>query len=199
VTDMFAPAADATPIPPDDQKKLLATWITSRDDLNAAEQENITKGLAWAKRRKPKPLSIATEEFSRNLHRVMFNKVWRWAGDYREVDLENIGVPRRQIASKNAELFHQFRYWIEHETLPVDELAVQFHHRLVLVHAFTNGNGRHSRFMADLLAESLGHEPFTWGRGDLGDDTGELRKTYIAALKKADKGDHADLIAFARS
>jgi len=199
VTEIFAPVTDATPIQPDDQKKLIPTWIQSRDDLNVAEEDNIASGLGWAKRRRPKPLVIATDAFSRNLHKVMFGKVWKWAGAYREVELENIGVPRWQIASRSAELFDQFRYWIEHSTFTPDEVAVRFHHQLVFVHAFTNGNGRHSRMMADLLAESLGREPFTWGRGDLGDDTGELRRTYIAALRKADNGDIGDLLAFARS
>lgn len=199
MTEIFEPVTDATPIQPDDQKKLIPTWIQSRDDLNVAEEDNIASGLAWAKRRKLKPLTIATDDFSRNLHKVMFGKVWKWAGAYREVELENIGVPRWQIASKSAELFDQFRYWIERETFSVDEVAVRFHHQLVFVHAFTNGNGRHSRMMADLLVESLGGSAFSWGSGNLGDDTGKLRKAYIATLKAADKGDLTDLLAFARS
>lgn len=104
-----------------------------------------------------------------------------------------------QIASKNAELFDQFQYWIEHKTFSPDEIAVRFHHQLVFVHAFPNGNGRHSRMMGDLLIEGLGEKPFTWGSGDLQDDTAELRKAYIATLKKADNGDISDLLAFARS
>lgn len=199
MTEIFAPVADVTPIQPDDQKKLIPTWIQSRDDLNVAEEDNITSGLAWARRRKPKPLTIATEAFSRNLHKMMFGKVWKWAGIYREVELEHIGVPRWQIASKSAELFDQFRYWIEHKTFAPDEIAVRFHHQLVFLHAFTNGNGRHSRMMGDLLVESFGGEPFTWGRGDLCDDTGELRKAYIVNLRKADNGDIGDLLKFARS
>lgn len=104
-----------------------------------------------------------------------------------------------QIASKNAELFDQFQYWIEHKTFSPDEIAVRFHHQLVFVRAFPNGNGRHSRMMGDLLIEGLGEKPFTWGSGDRQDDTAELRKAYIATLKKADNGDISDLLAFARS
>lgn len=199
MTDTFAPVEDATPIPPDDQKKLIPTWIQNRDDLNVAEEDNIASGLAWAKRRRLKPLTIATHNFSRALHKAMFGKVWTWAGAYREVELQGIGVPRWQIATKCAELFDQFRYWIEHKTFSPDEIAVRFHHAIVFVHPFTNGNGRHSRMMADLLIESLGREPFGWGRGNLQDDTSNLRKTYIAALKMADAGDFTDLLAFARS
>ena len=199
MTDIFAHAANATPIQPDDQKKLIPTWIQSRDDLNVAEEDNITSGLAWAQRRKLKPLAIATDAFSRRLHKAMFGKVWKWAGEYRQIDVEGIGVPRWQIASKSAELFDQFVYWIENKSFSPDEIAVRFHHQLVFVHAYTNGNGRHSRMMGDLLIESLGGKPFTWGNGNLQDDTGALRKAYIATLKKADKGDMTDLLAFARS
>jgi Fic-DOC domain mobile mystery protein B len=199
VTDIFAPVADATPIQPDDQKKLIPTWVQSRDDLNVAEEDNIASGFAWAQRRRFKPLAIATDAFSRNMHKAMFGKVWKWAGEYRQVELEGIGVPRWQIARKSAELFDQFRYWIESNTFPPDEVAVRLHHQIVFVHAYTNGNGRHSRMMGDLLIESLGGKPFTWGSGNLQDDTGELRKAYIATLRKADNGDITDLLAFARS
>jgi Fic-DOC domain mobile mystery protein B len=198
VTDIFAPVHDATPIAPDDQKKLIPTSIQNRDDLNVAEQGNIASGLAWAQRRRANPLAIATDGFSRSLHKQMFGKVWKWAGTYRHVELEGIGVPSRMIATRCAELFEQFRYWIEHETYPPDETAVRFHHQIVFVHPFTNGNGRHARMMADLLAESLGREPFGWGRGNL-QTTGELRKAYIATLKLADAGDISGLLVFARS
>ncbi|WP_256753855.1 mobile mystery protein B [Mesorhizobium sp. Mes31] len=197
--DIFTPLAAATPIQPDDQKKLIPTWIQSRDDLNVAEEDNIAGGLAWAHRRKLKPLAVATDAFSRKLHKAMFGKVWNWAGEYRRVELDGIGVPRWQIAVRSAELFDQFHYWIESKTFPPDEIAVRFHHQLVFLHAYTNGNGRHSRMMGDLLIESLGGKPFTWGSGNLQDDTGALRKFYIASLKKADNGDITDLLAFARS
>jgi fido (protein-threonine AMPylation protein) len=63
---------------------------------------------------------------------------------------------------------------------------------------FPNGNGRHARLAADLLAASLGGVEFRWGRGlDL--EPGELRATYIAALQAADAGDPADLLVFARA
>jgi Fic-DOC domain mobile mystery protein B len=199
VTDLFEAAEGATPIHPDDQKKLIPTGIQNRGDLNVAEEDNIASGLAWAKRRRAQPQTIVSESFSRALHKAMFGKVWRWAGAYREVELQGIGAPRWQIAAKCAELFEQYRYWIEHETFSADETAVRFHHAIVFVHPFTNGNGRHSRLMADLLIERLGSEPFSWGDGNLQDSTSALRRSYIAALRKADAGDFADLLRFARS
>ena len=198
MTGLFAPTEGATPIPPDEQKKLIPSWITTREDLNVAEEDNIGKGLAWAQRRRAKSLTIATDAYSRAIHKAMFGDVWRWAGEYRKIELEGIGAPSWRTANDCAVLFDNFRYWIEHGTYPPDELAVRFHHQLVFVHPFTNGNGRHSRMMADLLVESLGGKAFTWGDGDL-QDTGELRETYIATLKKADANDIDDLLAFART
>jgi Fic-DOC domain mobile mystery protein B len=199
VTNLFTEPEHATPLSPDDQKLLIPTWITTRADLNEAEQDNIVSGFAWAHRRRIKALTITTDEFSRNLHKVMFGNVWKWAGVYRKVELEGIGAPSWRIANDCAVLFDAFRYWIENETYTTDELAVRFHHQLAFVHPFTNGNGRHSRMMADLLIESLGGKPFTWGGGNLQEDTSELRKAYIATLKTADAGDIGPLLGFARS
>jgi Fic-DOC domain mobile mystery protein B len=198
VTDLFEEPEYATPLSPDDQKGLIPTWITTKGDLNIAERDNIIGGLGWAKRRRSKPMTIATDEFSRRLHQAMFGKVWKWAGTYRQTTL-NIGVEPWLIAKGCAELFDTFRYWIEHDTYPPDELAVRFHHQIVAVHPFPNGNGRHSRLMGDLLVESLGGEPFSWGRGNLQDDTNAVRKAYIATLKDADRNDIGPLLAFARS
>jgi Fic-DOC domain mobile mystery protein B len=177
---------------------LIPTWIQSRGDLNVAEEDNIASGLAWAKRKRPKPLDIATAAFSCSLHKRMFGKVWRWACEYRQVELLGIGAAPWQIGSKSAQLFEQFRYWIEQGTFNADELAVRFHHRIVFVHAFTNGNGRHSRLMADLLVEKLDDQPFGWGGGNL-QATGELRQRYIDALRRANNYDLKSLMLFARS
>lgn len=81
---------------------------------------------------------------------------------------------------------------------PPDEIALDFHHRLVAIHLFPNGNGRHARTAADLLIEALGDQPFTWGSTSLV-DAGDTRAKYVAALRAADNHDLGPLIAFARS
>ena len=197
MTGPFDEPEDATPLTVEDQHGLRPTWIATRADLNEAEQDNILKGLAWAHRRRLTPTRIATDQFSRQLHARMFGGVWNWAGRYRTREL-NIGVAPWRIANDCAQLFDDFSYWVDRQTFPVDELATRFHHQIVSVHPFPNGNGRHSRLMADLLAESLGGDPFTWGGGNL-QATGELRRTYIGALRAADAGDIAPLLLFARS
>ncbi len=127
----------------------------------------------------------------------MFGQVWVWAGTYRTSNT-NIGVNRSEIRIRLYELLDNVRYWVEHDTFPADEIAIRFHHGLVAVHPFPNGNGRWSRLMADLLAIRIGQPPFTWGRSTLrGPD--QTRQAYIAALKAADNHDFSKLIAFARS
>jgi Fic-DOC domain mobile mystery protein B len=188
--------ADATPLTKDEQQGLIPTWITTRADLNHAERDNILRGLVWARRRKALPSEMVTDAFSMRLHKAMFGEVWNWAGAYRKTD-KNIGTQWWRVPLECAELFDTIRYWIDHETYQPDELAVRFHHMLVSIHPFPNGNGRHSRMMADLLVERLNRQPFTWGRGNLVE--GELRHTYIRALRDADENDIRSLLAFSRS
>ena len=80
------------------------------------------------------------------------------------------------------QLLGDVRYWVDHQTYSPDEIAVRFHHRLVWIHPFPNGNGRFSRLAADLLAVQLGAERLTWGSGNLVAPA-ELRRRYIDALR----------------
>jgi Fic-DOC domain mobile mystery protein B len=199
MTDLFQEPEDATPLDPNLRKDLLQTWITNRSDLNEAEQENILKGSAWARRsrRVPEVADILTDNFVRTLHKQMFGEVWRWAGSYRETEV-NIGIDSHLVPARMAELLDTVRFWIEQKTYPPDEIAVRLHHGLTQIHGFPNGNGRHAREMADLLIERLGGETFSWGSGSL-QDTGTLRTKYVTALKCADGHDMAPLMEFVRS
>jgi len=197
MTDLFQQPDDATELSPDDRKALRQTWITTRADLNKAEAQNILNGTAWARRRRRGPAAILDEEFARTLHKQMFGEVWSWAGKYRDVNT-NIGVDHYLISTQLPSLFSDARYWLQHKSYETDELATRLHHRLVSIHPFPNGNGRHSREMADLLVDRLGGKPFTWGGGSLM-EMSDLRKSYIAALKAADKHDIEPLLRFVRS
>lgn len=194
MSDLFAEPNDATPLTPEEREGLIPTHVALRGELNELEQQNIIAAVAWAPRRRRDPLSIA---FALALHRRMFSDVWRWAGHYRTSD-KNIGIDRWEIEPRLRQLIDDTRYWIDHQTYPADEIAVRFHHALVYVHPFANGNGRWSRLMADILVATLGRPAFTWGRDDLRavDDT---RKEYIRALRAADRHDFAALLIFARS
>ncbi|TZG32136.1 mobile mystery protein B [Agrobacterium sp. B1(2019)] len=198
MTDLFQEPEDATPLEPQEREGLLQTWITHRRDLNEAEEENIVEGTAWARGRRRLPLErMLSEDFMRTLHKRMFGDVWQWAGTFRAAE-RNIGVQAYRIGMELASLLSDIRYWIEHKTFPPDEMAIRFHHRLVAIHPFPNGNGRQARLAADLLIERLGGDPFTWGGGSLA-NVGELRGRYVAALRAADNHDIAPLLEFARS
>jgi Fic-DOC domain mobile mystery protein B len=110
----------------------------------------------------------------------------------------NLGMAFHEIPVALRQLLDDTRAWIEYRTYPPDEIAVRFHHRLVLIHSFPNGNGRHARLMADLLVMRLGAERFSWGSANL-QGAGEVRQRYIAALQAADDHDIGPLLAFARS
>jgi Fic-DOC domain mobile mystery protein B len=199
MTDLFQQGDDATPLQPDDRQGLRQSWITSRRDLNEAEEANIAKGFAWANsRRSLKPDDILTTDFVRTLHKQMFGDVWSWAGDFRTRDVNIGNVQAHRISVDLPAMLDDVKYWAEHQTFAPDEMAVKLHHRLVEIHPFPNGNGRLARLMADLLVQRLGGPPFSWGSGSL-KTVGELRKRYVEALKMADNHDIRPLIEFARS
>jgi len=195
VSDVFAQSNDATPLDAEEREGLLQTWITTRADLNEAEQANIDDAVAWIDRRRN--ADLLTEGFVFELHKKMFGDVWAWAGSVRKTG-KNIGIDPQHIHLQLGGLLRDVQYWIEHGSFSPDEIAVRLHHGLVAIHPFPNGNGRHARLMADLLIVRLGGESFSWGGGTLR-DIGTLRTEYIAALRSADNHDFAPLLAFARS
>jgi Fic-DOC domain mobile mystery protein B len=194
MTDLFHADDDATPLTPEERDALIPTHVTLRSELNELEQQNIAEADLWAFARKRRVLD---ETFLRGLHRRMFYRVWRWAGDYRTTE-RNLGIANYRIQPELRKLIDEGRYWIEHEAYAPDELAVRFHHRLVFVHPFPNGNGRWSRLAADLMIVQLGGSRFTWGRTNL-QAAGDVRRAYIDALHAADKHDLSPLMGFARS
>lgn len=184
----------ATPLTEEELADLIPSYISVRSELNDAEQRNILEGEEWAFSRKR---DVLDEQFLKNLHKRMFGRVWKWAGAYRQSE-KNIGVDAYQIPVELRNLLDDCRYQIEHKSYEPDEIAARFHHRLVKIHLFPNGNGRHARTAADLLLTKLGCPRFTWGRANLV-DAGETRDRYIAALRAADNHDVTPLLAFVRS
>ncbi len=195
MTDLFDEPDHATPLTDEEKAALIPADITFRRDLNRAEHNNIERGQDWAFRSRRREL--LAEAFITGLHARMFGEVWRWAGRFRTTE-RNLGLPSHEIPVAVRQLVADARAWVEHRVYPPDEIAVRVHHRLVLVHPFVNGNGRHARMMADLLVMRVGRDRFTWGSADL-QDAGAVRRRYIAALRAADQHDYAPLLAFARS
>src|ERR1700680_581569 len=194
VSDPLDERDDVTPLTPEEREGLIPSHITSRGQLNELEEQNIAEAIALVFVRRRNPL---TESFSRNLHRRMFGKVWKWAGKYRTSN-KNIGPNYWEVQPELVRVFETVRSWIEHEIYPPDEIAIRFHRDIVWVHPFPNGNGRWSRFMADMLCVYLRRDKFTWGGSPLrGDD--KTRELYIDALHAGDNHDYPALLGFARS
>lgn len=183
-----------TPLTEEEREQLIPTYISTREELNEAEQVNITRALRWAAR--ARAIDVFKDAHIRELHRRMFEDVWKWAGLYRTTP-RNIGIEAYRIPTEVRQLGDDARYWADNAAYPEDECAVRFSHRLVSIHPFPNGNGRLSRIAGDLLAVKLGRPMFSWGKANLV-DPGETRKEYIAALQAADAGEIAPILQFAR-
>lgn len=185
-----------TPLSTEELADLIPNLAT-KEELNEWERENILLAREWATADRTQPEEMVSDEYIRKLHRKMFDQTWKWAGQYRVTE-KNIGVPVHEIRERLMELLGDVRYWIEKSTHPPDEIAVRFHHRLVFIHPFPNGNGRHARLMADALVMKLGRPAFTWGSANLVGE-GEARTQYLDTIRAADRDNIQPLLRFSRS
>ncbi len=186
-----------TPIDDDEKEELLIPSITTRGELDEFEQLNIDDVNHWLLGKKFITEKVLTEKFVKDLHKRMFGNVWKWAGEFRNTD-KNIDVDKFRISFELKLLLDDCNFWIANKTFSEDEIAIRFCHRLVKIRCFPNGNGRHSRIIADILIEKcFGKEPFSWGGKNL-TAISETRAEYINALKEADSNNYTRLIKFAR-
>ena len=193
--------AGETSLTAEDLQGLRLSLMTTRSQLSAVEGPNIVSGKQWAlnsrKSRIPEMLSI---DYIQELHRQMLGEVWQWAGEIRSTELQNdFAAAVHDIRPELAKLYADaVEHWLRQ--LSPDEFAVRVHHRVVKIHPFRNGNGRHSRLLADLLLERhFKLEPFTWGGNALLSDSDPNRPAYLDGLKVADKGDYRQLLALCRA
>lgn len=187
-----------TPLSEEEKEGLKIPTITTRQELDEFEQLNIEKAMQWTIGKKIKHEELFSEKFIMDLHKRMYGEVWKWAGTFRNSE-KNLGVKSFLIPVTLKQLLGDALFWYENKTFPPYEMAIRFKHQLVSIHCFPNGNGRHSRLMADLIMEKIYNEPIlNWGNSDLIKAT-DKRKAYIAAIKKADNHDIQSLISFAKS
>ena len=187
-----------TPLDENEKEGLKIKSITTQNELDEFEQLNIEKAIEWTIHANLKAEKILTEKFIKDLHKKMYGNVWKWAGEFRK-SKKNIGIPWTKIATELKNLIDDTKYWIAHKTYKPEDIAIRFKHRLVAIHCFPNGNGRHSRMMADIIMEAIFKKDiFTWHKSNMveADDT---RKNYIKALKEADNGNIIPLIKFAKN
>lgn len=202
-TGSTGPSDGLTSLDEDELRGLRLTYIATRGELDAAEQGNIVAGRAWATGRVRTVDEILDDRFLRSLHREMFGDVWQWAGRYRQTR-KNIGIDWPQIPKAVRNLCSDARVWCAAapSASERDSAAVEFHHRLVFIHPFVHGNGRHARLAADIVVATMGGPVFTWGgqSAEMPTAAGDpVRSSYLNALRLADGGDLQPLVVFARS
>jgi|SRR5690606_3577900 len=188
-----------TPLDPEELEGLKIHSISTKAELDELEQQNIEEAMFWAMRLKFAYGKIISEKFILDLHKKMYKNVWKWAGTYRNTE-KNIGVKQYMITHDLKNLLDDTLYWIENQTYSPQEIAIRFKHRLVSIHCFPNGNGRHSRLMADIIMEKIFKLlPFTWGRNQVTLSKEQIRKEYINAVRAADLNDYQPLLHFSQS
>jgi len=187
-----------TPLDEDEKEGLLIPTIATREELDEFEQQNIEEAMQWVLSRSIKAETIFTKKFICTLHKRMYGDIWDWAGTFRKTN-KNLGIDKWQIPMSIKTLCDDALFWVEQKTFAPDEMALRFKHKIVSIHCFPNGNGRHSRLMADVIISKVYNMSlFNWGANDLVHQ-GETRSTYLKAVKTADFGDYQQLLEFARS
>lgn len=187
-----------TPLDEDEKEGLLIKSISTRSELDQFEQQNIEEAVLWTLKRKFSADEIFSEEFVRRLHKRMYGEVWRWAGEFRRTN-KNIGVDKYVIGIELRQLLGDALFWFANKIYEPDELAIRFKHRIVNIHCFPNGNGRHSRLIADIIVEKVfGRPVFRWSGTNLVQQ-GDSRRQYLEAIWAADTGNILPLVTFARS
>lgn len=189
--NIFETDDNSTPLTEEEKQQLKAKWITTRSELNELETKGIANAEIWLLKNKK---DILNETFIKNLHKKMFGDIWKWAGTFRTTE-RNIGVAPYEIQPKLRILLDDVKFWVDNRTFSPKEIAIRFHHRLVQIHPFPNGNGRISRLMADLLMKQFDLPALNWGSGNL-TEISELRKEYISSLREADSGNYTLLLSF---
>ncbi len=153
----------ATPLDPDEIAGLKYSHIQTREELDQLEHQNIQEGYKWLARQR-KYSDLLSEAFLLELHKRLFGSVWSWAGSFRQTE-KNIGIDHSLIAIELRKLLDDAKYWVAHGTWQRGEFAARFHHRLVKIHPFPNGNGRFARIMTDVILEEVRRMPVQSRRG----------------------------------
>lgn len=186
-----------TPIDEDEKEGLLIKTISTRGELDEFEQLNIQSAIEWSLKTKVEKTQLLTEDFLLLVHKKMFGEVWAWAGTKRKTN-KNIGVDKTQISIEIKKLIDDCNFWIDNKSFSDEEIAIRFSHRLVKIHLFPNGNGRHSRLVADIMISKIFNKPvFSWGHSDLSKKN-PIRKEYLDAIYKADNDNYKPLIEFSK-
>jgi len=200
VTGVGPPVDGGTPLDDEDKDGLIPGHILTRSELNQWEALNIAQANQWLGRRRSS--NVLSVEFLRELHRRLFGRTWKWAGTYRRSEKNVSPYHWATVPQLVQDLIHNTGAQLAAGSgAPgeIDEIAIRFHHQLVRIHPWPNGNGRHARLATDELLKQLRRPRFSWGGGRDLETADNARVDYIAALRHADAGDFSLLRAFVRS
>lgn len=175
--------AGQTPLDPQELVGLKLKNLKLQSELNLAEAKNIAEAEFWLFTQSPE---IESLEFLQALHKNMFGKVWSWAGVFRTTE-RNIGIHPWEIRQVLTQVLENLKLRTSLGESRVD-LAVEFHHQLLFIHPFPNGNGRWARRVTELHCEYLSIQPPRWIELTQS-NAAAYRDHYLAALKAADRGD----------
>lgn len=195
--DFFEQETGQTLIDPDERAGLIPGHIRLREELNQFEENNILQAYKKYLSGTRRHWELSNPEILKKIHQEMFDFTWKWAGTYRQSN-KNLGIDWTRIPEEMKKAGDDYKYWQTHNTYSPLEVAVRYHHRLVVIHAFPNGNGRHARLVADMIIRERKLPPLTWGTKELV-HKGNFRQKYIQALQEADKGNFSTLIEFSTS
>jgi Fic-DOC domain mobile mystery protein B len=196
MNDLMHQKAGNTPIDPDELAGLRHKHVTTHEELNQLEHANIQQGLEWLSRQRSP--QVLTEQYVRELHRQLFGAVWLWAGEFRQTE-KNIGIDPIMISIELRQLMDNTAYWVEHHTYPALETTARYHHRMLQIHPFPNGNGRFARIITNELQRLIGTPLTNWAANVSEADMPAHRKAYIDALRAADALKYDALFTFMQS
>lgn len=133
-----------------------------------------------------------SEQLIRSLHQLIVSDTDKeWAGRYRNSAVMITGADYTPPeAMEVPKLMRQLIEWTrkEKQKLRPVELAAIFHHKLVHIHPFFDGNGRTARLAMNIFLLQAGFPLAIVLKND--------RKKYYRMLSMADKGNYEPLVRF---
>lgn len=187
------PGYGATPVDPEDLDALTdaALEVLGNDptlaalyDLEQAILIEVSDDLAAQVIREELSVqSLLDDAFVRELHRMLYGDIWLWAGRFRIREV-NLGIAPAQVAVELRNSLDTIRWRWEHtDDWTARTLGIAVHAETVRIHPFTDGNGRSTRLLGDLVFLAAQDEAATTEEYDWEIDKVE----YIRLLREYDQ------------
>jgi len=133
-----------------------------------------------------------SEKLIRSIHQIVVQETEKeQAGKYRDANVFIMGAKHTPPdAFEISRLMNNLIIWLKQNNKKIStvELAALFHHKLVQIHPFLDGNGRTARLIMNLILMKDAYPLTIILKND--------RKKYYGVLAKADAGDYTPLVNF---